>query len=39
MLTAYRVYLENGTDYVTSMAEGVTLEDACNYDRNRRYNI
>lgn len=31
MLTAYRVYLNNGTFYVTNMAEKVTLEDARNY--------
>jgi hypothetical protein len=30
-LTAYRVYLDNGTNYVTSMAAGVTLKQAREY--------
>lgn len=30
-LTAYRVFLNNGTDYVTSMAAGVTLQQARDY--------
>lgn len=31
MLTAYKVFLSDGSDYVTSMAEGVTLEMAQKY--------
>jgi hypothetical protein len=30
-LPAYRIFLSDGTDYVTSMAHGVTLEDARSY--------
>jgi hypothetical protein len=30
-LPAYRVYLANGTNYVTSMARNITLEDARAY--------
>jgi hypothetical protein len=30
-LTAYRVHLANDTNYVTSMAAGITLEDARKY--------
>ena len=30
-LTAYRVFLSNGTNYVTSMAAGVTLQQARDY--------
>lgn len=31
MLTAYKVYLNDGTDYVTNMAKDVTLERAQKY--------
>lgn len=31
MLTAYRVYLNDGSNYVTSMAKDVTLEMARQY--------
>lgn len=27
-LTAYRIHLDNGTSYITSMAAGVSLSDA-----------
>ncbi len=30
-LPAYRVYYEDGSSYITSMAEGITLEDAREY--------
>lgn len=30
-LTAYRIYLEDGSDYVTSMAPGISLEEARAY--------
>jgi hypothetical protein len=30
-LTAFRVFLSNGTNYVTNMAAGVTLEEASRY--------
>lgn len=30
-LPSFRVYLSNGTSYVTSMAKNVTLEDAKRY--------
>ena len=30
-LTAYRIFRDDGTSYVTSMAAGVTLEDARAY--------
>ncbi len=35
-LPAFRVFLENGTDYVTSMAKGVTLEYAKKYFLGQR---
>lgn len=31
MLTAYKVYLDDGSSYVTSMAQDVTLEMAQDY--------
>lgn len=31
MLTAYKVYLNDGSDYITNMAEGITLEKATAY--------
>ena len=31
MLTAYKVYLNDGSDYVTNMAEGITIDDARKY--------
>lgn len=31
MLTAYKVYLNDGSDYVTNMAEGITLDEAKKY--------
>lgn len=31
MMLAYRVYLSDGSDYVTSMAAHVTLADAMDY--------
>lgn len=30
-MPAFRVHLDDGTSYVTSMARGVTLADACAY--------
>ncbi len=31
LLAAYRVYYEDGSSYVTSMAQGTTLEEARKY--------
>lgn len=30
-MPAFRIYLNNGESYVTSMAKGITLEDAEHY--------
>ena len=39
MLTAYRVYLSDGTNYVTNMAQGITLTQAKGYFLGQWLNV
>lgn len=37
LLTSYKITMEDGYSYITSMAKNVTLEDAFNYFVGQRF--